>query len=81
MNRPPSHALCVDQAERRLERMLGDRIAREATEHPADYERLRSSMIDTCDNYWTRRYAECMREQGGAGLTEACERLGRVRER
>ena len=81
VNRPPSHALCVDQAEKRLERMFGDRLAREATEHPADYERLRSSMINACEGHWTRRYAECMRDQGGGGLTKACEKLGRVRER
>jgi hypothetical protein len=80
-NRPPSHALCVEQAERRLERGFGDGLAREANEHPQDYERLRTSMITTCELYWTKRYAECLRERGGLGGSEECEKLGRVRER
>lgn len=80
-NRPPSHALCVEQAERRLERGFGEAQAREASEHPKDYERLRASMITTCELYWTRRYAECLRDRGGLGGSAECEELGRVRER
>ncbi len=80
-NRPPSHALCVEQAERRLERIWGERLAREANEHPRDYDAMRSSMIRACEGYWSRRYAECMRDVGGFGLTQQCEDLGRVRPR
>jgi hypothetical protein len=77
--RPPTHEVCVAQAEHRLDLMFGDKLAEEANEHRDDYERLRSSMITTCERYWTRRYAECLLRAPSPAAVEECEKVGRVR--
>ena len=77
--RPASHELCVAQAEHRLELLFGSRLAEEAEEHPRDYEKLRTSMITTCEQYWTRAYAQCSRDAPSQLALEACEQIGRVR--
>jgi hypothetical protein len=77
--RPPTHEMCVAQAEHRLDLMFGEKLAHEANEHPADHERLRNSMITTCERYWTRRYAACLMRAASPAAVEECEKVGRVR--
>lgn len=60
--------------------MFGSRLAEEAEEHPRDYEKLRTSMIATCEGYWTRAYAQCLKDAPSLLAVEDCEKIGRVRD-
>jgi hypothetical protein len=78
-DRPPTHELCVAQAEHRFDLMFGDGLAAEANAHPSDYARLRTNMITTCESYWTHAYVRCLIEARTLAATDACEAVGRVR--
>lgn len=79
-NLPPTHEQCVAQAEHQLDLLLGDGIAKEANEHPRDYEQLRQSMITPCETYWTRRYVDCRLHASSYAASEACTEVGRLRQ-
>lgn len=40
---------------------------------------VRQSMIDTCDQYWSKRYVACLIEAPSLTAVAECERVGRVR--
>ena len=77
----PSHQMCVAQAEHRLELDFGSlqAMAAEERDHPDDYRSLRTSMITTCEQHWSRSYVECLIAAPSAAAVEACESVGRVR--
>lgn len=72
---PPSHAMCVAQADHRI-------ALHNAAELPSIAKWIastRQSMIDTCRRYWTRAYVSCLIDAPTLQAVQDCERVGRVR--
>lgn len=78
---PPSHDMCVAQAEHRLELDFGSlaAMAAEERDHPEDYRSLRANMIGTCEQHWSRAYVECLMAAPTPAALDACESVGRAR--
>ncbi|HEY5241084.1 MAG TPA: hypothetical protein VIJ22_06450 [Polyangiaceae bacterium] len=73
--RPPTHEMCVAQADHRI-------ALHEDAELPSIARGIastRDSMIATCERYWSRIYVDCLVDAPTLVAVEQCEKVGRVR--